>query len=144
MRLRSPAFENDGTIPRKHTCEGENVNPPLYISEIPENAKSLCIIMHDPDSPSGDFVHWIEYDIEPTELIDEGFRSGIQGINDFGRAGYGGPCPSKGMHHYQIDLFALDSKLQLPENSSRERVEGALKGHVLASAELNGYYKKGQ
>ncbi|MFP4013396.1 MAG: YbhB/YbcL family Raf kinase inhibitor-like protein [Chitinispirillaceae bacterium] len=142
MNLSSPAFENDGFIPQKYTCKDLNVNPPLRVTEIPEKTESLCIIMHDPDSPSGDFLHWLDYNIEPVEAIDEGCRSGIQGLNDFGNIGYGGPCPSEGTHTYLIDAYALDSKLQLPRKVQRKEVEEAMQGHILATAELKGQFRK--
>ncbi|MBD3321771.1 MAG: YbhB/YbcL family Raf kinase inhibitor-like protein [Chitinivibrionales bacterium] len=141
MKLSSPAFENDGTIPERFTCKGENVNPQLNIGDIPQNAKSLCIIMHDPDAPSGDFVHWVDYNIVPTAIIPENSGPGRQGRNDFGHLGYGGPCPpADGAHRYVTELHALDRMLDIPEGASRSEVETALDGHELASAELTGEF----
>jgi hypothetical protein len=140
MQLTSPAFSNEGIIPDRFTCKDLNINPALEISDIPEGTKSLAIIMDDPDSPSGHFVHWVGYDIEPTDFIAEGSRPGRQGPNDGGGIGYTGPCPSKGTHRYVIRLFALDTKLHLPDGKSRAEIEQAIEGHVLAEAELRGSF----
>ncbi|MFP4165009.1 MAG: YbhB/YbcL family Raf kinase inhibitor-like protein [Chitinispirillaceae bacterium] len=142
MKLSSPAFENEGFIPPKYTCAGININPPLRVTDIPEKTESLCLIMHDPDSPSGNFLHWLDYNVEPVEAIDEGSRPGTQGKNDFGNIGYGGPCPSDGMHTYVLDAYALDSKLDLPQKAERKDVEQAMQEHILAKAELRGQFRK--
>jgi len=94
--------------------------------------------MHDPDAPSGDFVHWVGYDIAPTDVIPEGSRPGKQGVNDFGDLGYGGPCPPSGTHRYIIQAYALDVMLGLPDGKKRAEIEAALQDHVLAAAELMG------
>lgn len=138
MELTSPAFENEGVIPERFTCKGLNINPPLHLGHIPEGTRSLCIIMHDPDSPSGDFVHWVGYDIAPTEMLAEGSKPGRQGANDFGKIGYGGPCPSEGTHRYLTEAYALDTVLELPDGKRKEEVETAMTGHVLESARLTG------
>ncbi len=141
MKLSSSAFEHEGIIPDRFTCQGQNINPPLALEEIPENTQSLCVLMHDPDAPSGDFVHWVDYDIEPSEEIPEGTSLGCQGVNSFDKPGYGGPCPSDGAHRYYLDVFALDTKLNLPEGKSRSEVESAMSGHILDSAEIMGKYE---
>ncbi|MBD3345219.1 MAG: YbhB/YbcL family Raf kinase inhibitor-like protein [Chitinivibrionales bacterium] len=141
MKLSSPAFENDGIIPAKFTCKGSNINPPLTIEDLPEGTKSLCLIMHDPDAPSGDFVHWVDYNIDPTGEIPENSTPGKQGKNDFGNIGYGGPCPPPdGAHHYVWELHALDTMLGMSGGTSRQEVESALQGHELASAQLVGQF----
>ncbi|MBD3420620.1 MAG: YbhB/YbcL family Raf kinase inhibitor-like protein [Chitinivibrionales bacterium] len=141
MKLSSPAYENNATIPQRFTCKDININPPYRIKDIPQNTQSLCIIMHDPDAPSGDFVHWVGYDIPPTENIEEGTRPGVQGQNDFGETGYGGPCPPSGStHQYVTELYALDTRLNLPQGRSRKDVEEALQSHLLDSAQLTGMF----
>ena len=91
--VQSIAFANNGHIPPKYTCEGENINPPIEISDIPEDTKTLAIIMEDPDAPAGDFTHWLSWNISPAEEITENTNQGVSGINDFGKTGYAGPCP---------------------------------------------------
>jgi len=141
MKVTSPAFENGSTIPERFTCKGANVNPPLRLEEIPESTKSLCIVMHDPDSPSGDFRHWVGYDMEPAAEIPEGVAPGKQGKNDFGNLGYGGPCPPPGKpHRYVVEVHALDTRLRLPEAKTREEIEAAMQGHQVARAELTGTF----
>ncbi|MFA4639937.1 YbhB/YbcL family Raf kinase inhibitor-like protein [Pyrococcus kukulkanii] len=147
------AFENNSQIPEKYTCDGVNINPPLYISNIPENAKSLVIIVDDPDAPGGTFTHWIAWNIPPVEKIPDGIpKKGevespvkmVQGINDFGRIGYDGPCPppGHGLHHYHFRVYALDTTLNLTPGSTRKELEEAMKGHVIAEAEIVGVYER--
>lgn len=138
MKLTSPAFNNNQTIPERFTCRGEDINPRLEIRDVPEATKSLCMVMHDPDSVKGDFVHWVAYNIKPTNAIPESDKTGTAGRNDFGRLGYGGPCPQSGTHRYVMELFALNSTLELSEGARREEVEQTMRGHVLASAQLTG------
>ncbi|MFA4647479.1 YbhB/YbcL family Raf kinase inhibitor-like protein [Pyrococcus kukulkanii] len=149
----SSVFQEDSPIPKKYTCDGININPPLYISNIPENAKSLAIIVDDPDAPGGTFTHWIAWNIPPVKEIPEGIpKKGkvespvkmIQGINDFGRIGYDGPCPppGHGVHHYHFKVYALDITLNLTPRSTRRDLEEAMKGHIIAEAELVGTYER--
>lgn len=141
MDLSSPAFENGGFMPERYTCSGLDINPPLVISELPAGIRSLALLMHDPDAPSGDFIHWLEYDIEPVGKIREGSVSGTHGINSMGKVGYGGPCPPSGAtHSYHLKVYALDIRLELPEGSAWEVVRDAMRGHVLASGELTGRF----
>lgn len=136
MRITIPVLENQNIIPVRYTCKGININPPLHIYEIPENAKSLCVIMYDPDAPGGDFVHWVAYNIEPVSYIEEGSNPGIHGRNDFGMSGYVGPCPPSGVHRYIFKLFALDNLPNITENRTRNEVHKAIQGHILSTGEL--------
>ena len=147
MTITSSAFEHNGKIPKKYTCDGENVNPPLAISGVPEGAKSLVLIMDDPDAPSGTFTHWILYDIDPKiKGIPEriGDEIGIAGETSFGKIGYGGPCPPPGKpHRYFFKLYALDFGLPPIDYKTppqKEDIESGMEGHILAQAELIGIY----
>ncbi len=142
MILTSSEFKANGMIPKKFTCQGEDVNPALAIEEIPPEAKSLALIVDDPDAPVGTWVHWVVYDIAIVSKIDENSVPGKQGTNDFRRKNYGGPCPPSGTHRYFFKLYALDKKLDLKEGLSKAQLEGAMKGHILDAGELIGLYKK--
>ena len=142
MKLSSPEFENNTFIPRKFTCQGEDINPPLIIEDIPDNTKSLALIVDDPDAPIGIWVHWVVYDIPVISHIDEDSIPGKQGINDFGRRDYGGPCPPSGTHRYFFKLYALDTELNLKEDIKKKDLEKAMEGHILDKSELIGLYKK--
>lgn len=152
MELTSPAFKHGEAIPRKYTCDGEDVSPPLAISGVPQGAKTLVLIMEDPDAPIGLFTHWILYEIPATvREIPEGVPKrpevaglGLQGVNDFGRIGYGGPCPPRGHgpHRYFFRLYALSASLGLKPRASRGDVLKAMEGKVLAQAEYMGIYKR--
>lgn len=145
MKISSPAFEENSKIPKKYTCDGENINPPLEIKEIPEGTQSLVLIVEDPDAPMGKFLHWLVFNIDPkVNFIEENslpFGS-IQGKNDFGQEGYGGPCPPFGQHRYFFKVFALDKKLNLPSGAKLNEIENAMEGHILDQAELIGVYGK--
>jgi hypothetical protein len=144
MKLTSPAFENNKEIPSEHTCDGANILPELNIEYVPENAKSLALIMDDPDAPSGTWVHWVVWNIPPdTKTIAKGTEpQGVQGTTSFGKQGYGGPCPPFGTHRYFFKLYALDTTLDLKEGSTKEALEAAMDGHVIEKAELMGNYKR--
>ncbi|MFO8016428.1 MAG: YbhB/YbcL family Raf kinase inhibitor-like protein [Candidatus Woesearchaeota archaeon] len=144
LGLRSPEFGHEGRIPDKYTCKGNDINPPLEIENIPEGTESLALILDDPDAPTGTFVHWTLWDMEPAERISEdSVPSGaVQGTNDFGKAAYGGPCPPSGEHRYFFRLYALDTKLDLEEGASREELEDAMEGHIIEKAVLMGLYSK--
>jgi len=145
MKIESPAFENNQPIPSKYTCDGEDINPPLKISDVPENAKSLVLIVDDPDAPFGAFTHWIVWNIDPkTSFIEENSvpDGAIVGVNDFGKNSYGGPCPPSGTHHYHFKLYALDSTLNLDKNSKKKDLEKAMENHILEKAEIIGIYKR--
>jgi len=145
MLLSSRVFENNDKIPQKYSCEGEGINPPLIISEIPERAKSLVLIVDDPDAPMGTFVHWVVFNISPTTTeIPEGKvpEGSISGKNSVGLTNFIAPCPPSGTHRYRFFLWALSEKLDLPEGASREDVETAASKYILDKAELTGTYQK--
>ena len=142
MELKSPEFKNNEYIPKKFTCRGENVNPALIIEGSPSETRSLALIVDDPDAPGGDWVHWVMFDIPVISSIDEGSAPGKQGITDFGRMRYDGPCPPFGTHRYIFKVYALDIELNLEEGLTKADLEEAMAGHILAKAELTGLYKK--
>lgn len=142
LTVTSEAFENMKVIPRKYTCEGEDINPPLDIGGIPEGAKSLALIFEDPDAPSGNWLHWLVWNIPVTHHIHENEIPGDQGLNDFGRNTYGGPCPPSGTHRYCFTIYALDDFLDLPEGSLRKDIEDAMRDHIVAFGVLEGKYRK--
>lgn len=144
MELTSTAFEHNDAIPEKYSCDGDDVSPQLSIAGTPDGTKTLVLIMDDPDAPVGTWDHWIEFDIPATTAtVREGAGLvGTPGNNSWGRTGYGGPCPPGGTHRYFFKLYALDRALNLPEGSSKQAVEAAMAGHVLANAELIGLYSR--
>lgn len=144
MEMSSPAFTQGDPIPKKYSCQGLDLSPELIIKGIPNKTKSLALILEDPDAPSGTFDHWIAWNISPeTDQIKEGVKLSHQGINGFGKKGYGGPCPPIGKkHRYYFRLYALDVELQLPEGSSKAKLLDSMKGHLLEKAELMGTYQK--
>lgn len=129
-------------IPKKFTCQGEDINPALEIQGLPEKTKSLALIMDDPDAPGGTWVHWVLYDIPVVSKIEESSFSGKQGTNSWGRQNYGGPCPPSGKHRYYFKLYALETQLQLKEGIDKEALEKALEGHILEEFQLIGLYQK--
>jgi Raf kinase inhibitor-like YbhB/YbcL family protein len=150
ISISSEAFQAGGVIPKEYTCDGSDVSPALSWRGIPENAKSIALIMDDPDAPGGTFVHWVLFNIPPgmTKLprgvpenrtLNDGSS---QGITDFGRIGYGGPCPPGGTHRYYFRLYALDTMLNLQPGASRKQLDDAMRGHILAQGELMGNYKR--
>lgn len=144
MKLTSSAFREGESIPSKFTCDGGNTSPPLKISDVPSGAKSVVLIADDPDAPGGLFTHWLVWNILPqTNSIAEGSApKGMQGTNDFGKSGYGAPCPPSGMHRYCFRVFALDRELDLRSGAKRSQLDAAMKGHVIAQGELIGRYAK--
>lgn len=148
MLLTSPSFEHNASIPRKFSCEGGDINPELQIQNVPAEAKSLALIMHDPDAPVPDgFTHWVAWNIKPTATMikEESVPSGaVEGLNGAGKVGYMGPCPppGHGIHHYQFRLYALDAPLQLPETTKAAELEVEIKKHLLETAELVGLYSR--
>jgi Raf kinase inhibitor-like YbhB/YbcL family protein len=144
MKITSSAFQQGGNITSKFTCDGANTSPPLQIADVPSGAKSLVLIVDDPDAPSGLFTHWAVWNISPqTNTIAEGSTpKGVQGTNDFGKSGYGGPCPPSGTHRYYFKIFALDRELDLPSGAKRSQVDAAMKGYVVAQGELMGRYSR--
>ncbi len=152
--LESPSFSHEGEIPRKHTCEGEDVSPALQWSDVPEGTKSLVLIVDDPDAPDPKapkmtWVHWVIYDLPPTatglpeavrdNALPEGTR---QGKNDWGRTGYGGPCPPIGRHRYFFKLYGLDVVLRNLSEPTKPELLKAMQGHIVGEVELMGTYEK--
>ena len=145
MQLASPDFRDGEMIPAEFTCDGKNWNPALNWSGIPAAAKSLALIVDDPDAPAGTWTHWLVWNLPPklTGIVKGTMLEyAVQGRNDFGDARYGGPCPPSGTHRYFFKLYALDARLDLPQGASRKAMEAAMKGHVLATAVLMGRYAK--
>ncbi len=143
MKVTSPVFEENESIPIKYTADAENLSPPLHIEDIPRWTKSLALMVEDPDAPNGVFHHWILFNMNPrTTDIGEGTTPVIatQGKNDFGDMGYGGPKPPSGEHHYFFNVYALDTVLNLPRGTKADEFEEELKGHVLDQASLMGRY----
>jgi Raf kinase inhibitor-like YbhB/YbcL family protein len=149
LQLSCSAFSEGGTIPKQYTCSGEDTSPPLSWIGIPANAKSMALVVDDPDAPAGTWVHWVLYNI-PAEVtsLPAGIPKiatvpniGTQGSNDFRRIGYGGPCPPPGKpHRYFFKLYALDATLNLNPGTTKVAVERALQGHILAQGQLMGKY----
>ena len=144
MKITSSAFHEGANIPSKFTCDGSDTSPPLQIAGVPSGAKSLVLIVDDPDAPGGLFTHWLVWNIPPqTGSIAEGSAAqGVQGANDFGKSGYRGPCPPPGTHRYSFKIFALDREMELRSGAKRSQVDAAMKGHVIAQGELVGRYAK--
>ena len=150
ISVRSPAFQEGGMIPSKYTCDGQDLSPPLMWEGVPEATKSIALISDDPDAPMGTWVHWVMWNIPPNvrELAEnvpperELPNGSRQGITDFGRPGYGGPCPPSGTHRYYFKIYALDTMLDLPSSTRKVDLVKAMKGHILAEGQLMGKYKR--
>lgn len=150
MQLKSANFNANSPMPEKYTCQGEGISPDLSWDAPPAEARSLTLIVDDPDAPNGTFVHWVLYDlppdvrqlpeaIEPKPILNQG---GVQGKNDFGSYGYGAACPPNGTHRYVFKLYALDMILDLPPGATKAEVLQAMQSHILAGGELVGVYGK--
>lgn len=150
IAITSNAFDEGGLIPSKYTCDGVDVSPPLRWDGIPEGAASIALICDDPDAPMGTWVHWVLFNLParakelaeniPTdETLTDGTR---QGINDFGKIGYGGPCPPGGTHRYFFKIYALDAQLDLAPGANKSQLLEAMEGHILAQGQLMGKYKR--
>jgi Raf kinase inhibitor-like YbhB/YbcL family protein len=142
ISFTSNAFQHEGYIPSKYTCDGENINPPLTIGELPEGTKTLALILDDPDAPRGIYVHWVVWNIAPVHEIRENSMPGISGMNSSGKTGYTGPCPPDGEHRYFFYLFALDTDIDLPEVSGQGDLASAMIGHILGEGILMGRYSR--
>ncbi len=139
----SSVFNNGDNIPKKYTCDGQDISPALKVNDVPATAKSLVLIVDDPDAPRGTWTHWTVWNIPPTTKdIPEGAKLGVEGITDFGTIGYGGPCPPSGSHTYRFKLYALDKMLDLRRGASLSELEKEMNGHVIAQAELDGEYQR--
>ena len=150
IKLTSTAFIEGEMIPRKYTCDGPDISPQLDLGEIPAKAQSIALICDDPDAPAGTWVHWVLYDWPVGEkAIPQGIpgeknlaNGAKQGINDFRRIGYGGPCPPGGTHRYFFKIYALDIRLNLVPGLTKAKLLEAIKGHILAEGQLMGKYKR--
>lgn len=141
--VSSPAFKHEGEIPVKYTCEGEEINPPLQINEIPHGTQSLALIMEDPDAPNGTFDHWLVWNIPADHhVIPEHSNPGISGMNSGGKTGYHGPCPPSGSHRYFFHVFALDRQLGLGAGESKNALLQEMEKHTLAKGSIMGTYQK--
>lgn len=142
LQVSSDAFNSNGMIPSQYTCDGINTNPSLHIEGIPPEAKSLALIVDDPDAPHGSFCHCVAWNIPVTKHIKENAIGGLQGMNDFSRHQYSGPCPPSGTHRYFFKLYALDCTLDLPVSSGKMQLERAMSDHVIGFGVLTGNYKR--
>jgi Raf kinase inhibitor-like YbhB/YbcL family protein len=150
MEIKSSAFGSGEMIPAKYTCDGADFSPQLEWSGSPAGTRSFALICDDPDAPMGTWVHWVIYDIPPTAtMLAEGITrekdlpgGGTQGINDFRKIGYGGPCPPGGTHRYFFKLYALDAMLGLKPGITKDQLLTAMRGHILGEAQLMGTYKR--
>jgi Raf kinase inhibitor-like YbhB/YbcL family protein len=138
----SPAFTNNNAIPSKYTCSGENTSPEIDIKGIPKGAKTLAIIVDDPDAPHGGFVHWVMWNISPMGTIDANTAPGVQGKNGAKENKYTGPCPPTGEHHYHFKVYALDARVDIPASSDKTALLKAMEPHIIAAGELVGTFKK--
>ncbi len=156
FNLTSPSFSDQGLIPVRHTCDGEDLSPALIWTGLPENTESLVLIVDDPDAPDPDapertWVHWVLYNIPatadqlPENVITDSLPAGsLEGINDWGRTGYGGPCPPIGVHRYFHKLYALDTILPDLNKPTKAILEKVMQGHIIAHTELIGRYSRSQ
>jgi Raf kinase inhibitor-like YbhB/YbcL family protein len=144
ITVSSSAFAEGGTIPRRYTCDGDDVSPPLAVSGLPSGVRELALLVEDPDAPSGTFVHWVAWGIDPAKpALAEGAAPAGSGRNGFGRRGYGGPCPPRGSNHrYVFTVFALSRPTTLPAGASADDLRTAIKGAVLAEGKLTGRYAR--
>lgn len=150
LKLTSSAFAEGALIPKDYTCDGKDVSPPLSWSGAPPNTRALALIVDDPDAPAGTWVHWVLFNIPsgmrelpqavpPHKVLADGTR---QGKNDFGKIGYGGPCPPSGIHRYFFKLYALEQEVKLEPGATKPALTKAMEGHILANAQLMGRYKR--
>lgn len=143
LSIKSPVFENGKPIPRKYSCDGNDINPPITFDGTPKETKSLVLIVDDPDAPMGTFDHWVAWNIPPsTTKIGENTVPGTEGLNSARQNRYIGPCPPSGTHRYFFKVYALDTELKLGTNSDKKDVERAMQGHVIAKGELMGTYRR--
>jgi Raf kinase inhibitor-like YbhB/YbcL family protein len=140
--VSSEAFEHEGNIPSLYTSDGDAVNPPLEIEQIPEGTKTLVVIVEDPDAPGGVFDHWLTWNVAPVTKIKENSIPGISGINSAGKTGYHPPSPPSGEHRYYFHVFALDKILHIVAGEEKKALVAAMEGHILAKGTLMGRYQK--
>jgi len=150
IEIASTAFDDGGLIPPKYTCDGADISPPLHWEDVPEGTKSIALICDDPDAPAGTWVHWVLFNlpaetrelaenIPPDRTLPNGAR---QGTSDFGRIGYGGPCPPSGTHRYFFKIYALDTQIDLAAGAKKAQLLKAIEGHILEQGQLIGKYKR--
>ncbi len=149
LKIASPAFDDGRTVPRRYTCDGDDISPPLEWSGAPTGTKSVVLIVHDPDAPGRDWVHWVVFNLPPDSIgLAEGVGGNdlpagtLEGLNDWKKPGYGGPCPPSGRHRYVFRLYALDCLLAGLTRPTKRDVEKAMQGHVLGQDELVGVYRR--
>lgn len=142
LDVTSKAFKPGALIPSWYTCDGKDVNPPLDIQRIPKDAKSLALIVEDPDAPGGTWLHWLVWNIPITHHLSENQVPGVQGMNSFNKTAYGGPCPPSGKHRYFFKVYAVDKLLNVAPGSDRRKLEEAMRDHIIAYGELAGVYQK--
>lgn len=150
IEIKSPAFEEGGMIPQKHTCDGEDISPPLSWNSVPNGTKSLALICDDPDAPMGTWVHWVLFNLPANvQTLPENMpyqktlKNGAkQGTTDFKKIGYGGPCPPSGTHRYYFKLYALDTEINLDAGTTKQQLLKAMEGHIIAEGQLMGKYKR--
>ncbi|MBU0534498.1 MAG: YbhB/YbcL family Raf kinase inhibitor-like protein [Candidatus Omnitrophica bacterium] len=143
MKIKSSTFQNNQLMPSKFTCDGDNINPALVIENIPDGTKSLALIMDDPDATIGTFVHWVVFDMPViSEIKENSIPQGKQGNNSAGQKKYHGPCPPSGTHRYFFKIYALDTMLNLNENTNKAQLEQVMANHIIDNAELIGLYKR--
>ena len=150
IKLTSSAFKEGETIPRQYTCDGVNISPPLEWTGVPKSAKTIALIADDPDAPAGTWVHWVLYNlpadniglVENLPATEDLKAGGLHGKNDFGKVGYGGPCPPSGTHRYFFKIYALDDELQLKAGATKADLEKAMQGHIVAQGQLMGTYSR--
>jgi Raf kinase inhibitor-like YbhB/YbcL family protein len=150
IKITSSAFADGGMIPAKYTCDGADISPPLQWDAVPEGTKTIALINDDPDAPMGTWVHWVLYNlpanvkelaenVPPDKTLPNGAK---QGITDFRKIGYGGPCPPGGTHRYFFKLYALDTEIDLDAGADKEQLLKAMEGHILGKGQLIGKYKR--
>jgi len=142
LEITSNAFVEGASIPSKYTCEGEETNPPLKVGNMPEDTRTLAIIVEDPDAPGRTYDHWLAWNIRPDTGIQEHRIVGMSGKNSAGKTGYHGPCPPSGSHRYYFHVFALDTELDLPVGSDKSSLQKAMQPHILAKGTLMGRYER--
>ncbi len=145
LKISSFALKKGGEIPKKYTCDGENVNPSLQFENVPAKTKSLALVFDDMDAPRGTYVHWILWNIDPKikEIQENSIPEGaVQGMNDFKKQNYGGPCPPRRAHKYVFKIYALDTLLDLNIHSTKRDLEKAMEGHIITRTQLTGVYKR--
>jgi Raf kinase inhibitor-like YbhB/YbcL family protein len=142
LNISTSAFQPDGNIDPKYTCDGEGINPPLQINNVPEGTKSLALVVEDPDAAAGTYDHWVVWNIEPTAEIEEKSNPGTSGNNSAGKTGYHPPCPPSGTHRYYFHVFALDTEIDLSPGESKAKLHQSMKGHILAKGTIMGKYQR--